>query len=73
MTDADKPYVAEVLNEFGILFGREVTKEMAAIYWKSLKEMDRLGFDYAVKRIMKTDKFFPLPSAFWQAERARWG
>ncbi len=73
MKEADKPAFIEALNEFGIIWGRDITPELVNVYWKYLNKMDRLGFDYAVKYIGDHEKFFPAPSAFVQAERKRWG
>jgi hypothetical protein len=72
MIDSDKQALVDALNEFGVIHERKVTAEMARVYWKYLSHLPRDGFDYAVRYIHEHERFFPTPSAFVKAEKARW-
>ena len=74
LNESDKQAFIDALNDFGVIFGRDITPELLNVYWRHLsKKMDRMGFDFAVGWIHDHERYFPAPSAFIRGERARWG
>lgn len=72
MIDADKPRFTEIMNDFGVIYGKVITPDLARVYWGILKNMKLAHFERASKELHRTGEFFPKPSDFIRAERAGW-
>ncbi|MBS0599503.1 MAG: hypothetical protein JSR92_19775 [Proteobacteria bacterium] len=61
-----------VLLEIAAELGQPMPVARIKAYWNSLKEMDRMDFDYCTKVVRRNSHFMPTSGDWWKASRDKW-